>query len=46
MKALIRTKGSGRPKNRDDSDIPSIIDELNEDEKKRNYRKLNQRTKR
>ncbi|QEH61374.1 hypothetical protein SCHIN_v1c01760 [Spiroplasma chinense] len=34
MNALIRTKGSGRPKSRDDSDIPSIIDELNKDEKR------------
>lgn len=34
MNTLIRTKGSGRPRKRDDSDIPSIIDDLNEEEKR------------
>ncbi|ATZ21255.1 hypothetical protein [Mesoplasma tabanidae] len=33
MKALQRKAGSGRPPKRDDSDIPSIIDELNEEQK-------------
>lgn len=34
MNKLDRKKGSGRPKKRDDSDIPSIIDELTEAEKR------------
>lgn len=34
MKTLNRVKGSGRPKQRDDSDIPDIIDELTEIQKR------------
>lgn len=34
MEILNRRNGSGRPKKRDDSDIPSIIDDLTEEQKR------------
>ncbi|WP_276323388.1 hypothetical protein [Mesoplasma florum] len=37
MKALQRKAGNFRPPKRDDSDIPSIIDKLNENKKWNNW---------